>query len=117
MGGYERLSKVVDQVGIDAAGTQLEVAQLATSLTRAGFTVDQVAEALPGVVRGAEATGTAFEQMGDITGSTLRGFGLEVDQTARVVDVLVNTANASNASIEGLGYTMAYAAPRQTSAK
>jgi len=110
-GGYQRLSQIVDQVGIDAAGTTKQVAELATSLVRAGFSVSEVEGALAGVVRGAEATGTGFESFGNIVGNTLRGFGLEVDQTARVVDVLVNTANSSNASIEGLGYTFEYTAP------
>ena len=110
-GGYERLGKIVDQVGIEAAGTTKQVAELATSLVRAGFTVSEVEGALPGVVKGAEATGTSFEQFGEIVGNTLRGFGLEVDQTARVVDVLTNTANSSNASISGLGYTFEYTAP------
>ena len=110
-GGYQRLSQIVDQVGIDAAGTTKQVAELATSLVRAGFSVSEVEGALAGVVRGAEATGTGFETFGNIVGNTLRGFGLEVDQTARVVDVLTNTANSSNASIEGLGYTFEYTAP------
>lgn len=110
-GGYERLGTIVDKVGIEAAATTKQVAELATSLVRAGFSVSEVEEALPGVVRGAEATGTSLEKMGDIVGNTLRGFGLEVDQTARVTDVLVNAANSSNASIEGLGYTFEYAAP------
>lgn len=110
-GGYERLGAIVDKVGIEAAGTTKEVAQLATALTRAGFTVKEIETALPGVVRGAEATGTSFASFGDIVGNTLRGFGLEVEETARVVDVLVNTANSSNASIEGLGYTFEYTAP------
>jgi len=110
-GGYQRLSQIVDQVGIDAAGTTKQVAELATSLVRAGFSVSEVEGALAGVVRGAEATGTGFEAFGNIVGNTLRGFGLEVDQTARVVDVLTNTANSSNASIEGLGYTFEYTAP------
>ena len=110
-GGYERLGKIVDKVGIDAAGTSKQVAELATSLVRAGFSVSEVEGALAGVVRGAEATGTGFESFGNIVGNTLRGFGLEVDQTARVVDVLTNTANSSNASIEGLGYTFEYTAP------
>lgn len=110
-GGYDRLAESVNKVGIEAAGTTLEVAKLATSLVRAGFTVDQVTEAMPGIVRGAEATGTSFESMGSIVGSTLRGFALDVSETSRVVDVLVNTANSSNASIEGLGFTMQYAAP------
>jgi TP901 family phage tail tape measure protein len=110
-GGYQRLSQIVDQVGIDAAGTTKQVAELATSLVRAGFSISEVEGALAGVVRGAEATGTGFQAFGDIVGNTLRGFGLEVDQTARVVDVLTNTANSSNASIEGLGYTFEYTAP------
>ncbi len=110
-GGYQRLSQIVDQVGIDAAGTTKQVAELATSLVRAGFSVSEVEGALAGVVRGAEATGTGFESFGNIVGNTLRGFGLEVDQTARVVDVITKTVNASNASVEGLGYTFQYTAP------
>lgn len=116
-GGYERLYKSVELVGIEAAGTQQEVAALATSLVRAGYTVSEVEKAMPGIVRGAEATGTAFEQMGSIVGNTLRGFGLDVKETARVTDVLVKTANASNASVEGLGYTFQYAAPVAKSLK
>ena len=110
-GGYQRLSQIVDKVGIDAAGTTKQVAELATSLVRAGFSISEVEGALAGVVRGAEATGTGFKAFGDIVGNTLRGFGLEVDQTARVVDVLTNTANSSSASVEGLGYTFEYTAP------
>ena len=110
-GGYERLAAVVDKVGIEAAGTTKQVAELATSLVRAGFSIKEVEAALPGVVKGAEATGTSFAAFGDIVGNTLRGFGLEVSETSRVVDVLVNTANSSNASIEGLGYTFEYTAP------
>ena len=110
-GGYERLSAVVEKVGVDAAGTGKQVAELATSLVRAGFSVKEVENALPGVVRGAEATGTGFQQFGDIVGNTLRGFGLDVEETARVVDIMTKTANSSNASIEGLGYTFEYTAP------
>jgi TP901 family phage tail tape measure protein len=110
-GGYERLGQIVEKVGIDAAGTSKQVAELATSLVRAGFSVSEVEKALPGVVRGAEATGTGFEQMGDIVGSTLRGFGLEADQVGRVTDVMVNLANSTNASIEGMAYTFRDTAP------
>jgi hypothetical protein len=75
-GGYQRLSQIVDKVGIDAAGTTKQVAELATSLVRAGFSISEVEGALAGVVRGAEATGTGFEAFGNIVGNTLRGFGL-----------------------------------------
>lgn len=110
-GGYERLGQIVEKVGIDAAGTSKQVAELATSLVRAGFSVSEVEKALPGVVRGAEATGTGFEQMGDIIGSTLRGFGLQADEVGRVTDVITNLVNSTNASVEGVAYTFRDTAP------
>lgn len=110
-GGYERLGAVVERVGIDAAGTSKQVAELATSLVKAGFSVSEVETALPGVVRGAEATGTAFERFGEITGSTLRQFGLEASEIGRVNDVLAQTVNGTNATVEGFAYAMNEAAP------
>ncbi len=109
--GYERLGAIVDKVGIDAAGTSKQVAELATSLVKAGFNVGEVETALPGVVRGAEATGTAFERFGEITGSTLRQFGLEASEISRVTDVLAQTVNQTNATTEGFAYAMNEAAP------
>jgi TP901 family phage tail tape measure protein len=110
-GGYERLGAVVEKVGIDAAGTSKQVAELATSLVKAGFSVGEVETALPGVVRGAEATGTAFERFGEIAGSTLRQFGLEASEIGRVGDVITQTVNGTNATVEGFAYAMNEAAP------
>ncbi len=109
-GGYQRLSTVVSKVGIEAAGTTKEVAQLATSLVQAGFSVKEVEAALPGIVRGAEATGTGFEEFGSIIADTLRSFGLEASETGRVVDVMAKTVNSSNAQMEDLSYTFQYSA-------
>lgn len=109
--GYERLGAVVEKVGIDAAGTSKQVAELATSLVKAGFNVSEVETALPGVVRGAEATGTAFERFGEIVGSTLRQFGLEASEIGRVTDVMTQTVNQTNATTEGFAYAMNEAAP------
>ena len=110
-GAYDRLARVVDQVGIDAAGTTQEVAQMATSLVRAGFSVKETEQALGSIVRGAEATGTSFEQMGDIVGFTIKGFGMQANETTRVVDALVQGANSSATSVSGMGMAFKYAAP------
>lgn len=110
-GGYERLAAAIDQVGIEAAGTQLEVAQLATALVRGGMTIDQAQASLGAIVRGAEATGTGFEQMGDIVSASLKGFGLEAKDAQRVVDALTQGANSSATSVAGLGMAFKYAAP------
>ena len=110
-GGYERLGAVVQKVGIEAAGTTKQVAELATSLVRAGFSISEVEDALPGVVRGAEATGTGFEQFGDVVGNTLRAFALEASEVGRVTDVITKTVNSTNAQVEDLAYTFNYSAP------
>ena len=109
-GGYQRLSTVVDRVGIEAAGTTKEVAQLATSLVRAGFSIKEVEDALPGIVRGAEATGTKFEEFGSIVSDALNSFGINASETGRVVDIMAKTVNSSNAQMEDLSYTFKYSA-------
>ena len=110
-GAYDRLAAVIDRVGIDAAGTTQQVAEMATSLVRAGFSVSQVESALPAIVRGAEATGTSFETMGDVVGATIKGFGLQASDAARVVDALAQGANSSATSVTGMGMAFKYAAP------
>jgi TP901 family phage tail tape measure protein len=110
-GAYDRLASVIDKVGIDAAGTTQQVAEMATSLVRAGFSVAETEQALGSIVRGAEATGTSFETMGDVVGATIKGFGLQATDAARVVDALAQGANSSATSVTGMGMAFKYAAP------
>ena len=110
-GGYDRLSAVVDRVGIDAAGTTKQVAELATELIRGGLTVQQVNDSLAAIVRGAEATGTGFAQMGQNVAAAMKIFSLPASEAARVVDALSQGANSSASSVEGLGNGLAYAGP------
>jgi len=110
-GGYDKIARSIDQVGIEAAGTQQEVAQLATELIRGGMTVDQMNDSLGAIVRGAEATGTGFAQMGSVVSASLKGFGLQATDATRVVDALVTGANASASSVDGMGMAFKYAAP------
>jgi TP901 family phage tail tape measure protein len=110
-GGYERIARSIDTVGIEAAGTQMQVAQLATELIRGGMTVEQMNASLGAIVRGAEATGTGFAQMGSVVSASLKGFGLQAEDARRIVDALVQGANASAASVDGMGMAFKYAAP------
>lgn len=110
-GGYGKLSDAIDKVGIEAAGTQQQVAELTTELVRGGLTIDQTTESLAAIVRGAEATGTAYAAMGSVVSAALKGFGLDASEATRVVDALVTGANASATSVEGMGNAFKYAAP------
>ena len=94
-----------------AAGTPQEVAELATSLARAGFDADQISGSLNGIVLGAEATQTAFSDMGSIVANNINAFGLEVSDTEALVDILVASANSANQTVTDLGESLKYAAP------
>ena len=110
-GNLDQLRQSIERVASTAAGTPTEVAALATSLSRAGFTAQETSESLQGIVTGAEATSVAFDQLGSIVSSSLRAFGLATSDTASVVDTLVQTANSSNQTILDLGEALSYAAP------
>lgn len=110
-GAYDKIASAVDRVGIEAAGSTQDVAALATELIRGGMTADQVGASLGDIVRGAEATGTAYAAMGSNVSAALKGFGLAASDARRVVDAMVTGANASATSVEGMGMAFKYAAP------
>jgi TP901 family phage tail tape measure protein len=109
-GSFEVLRKEIEAVASTAAGTPTEVAALATALSRAGFSADQTAKALRGIVQGAEATDTAFADMGGIVGTILKTFQVDASQTSGIVDVLVKSANSANQTVIDVGEAMSYAA-------
>jgi TP901 family phage tail tape measure protein len=109
-GSFNVLRKEIEAVAAVAAGTPTEVAALATALSRAGFSADQTTKALRGIVLGAEATDTAFDQMGSIVGTVLKTFQMDASQTASVVDVMVKSANSANQTVADVGEAMSYAA-------
>ena len=110
-GNYDELRKSIEDVARVAAGTPTQVAQLATALSRAGFTAKETTQSLRGVVLGAEATSITFEEMGSVMSDVMRSFGIDTSKTAQVVDILVKSANSSNQTVLDLGEAMKYAAP------
>ena len=110
-GNYKQIEQAVASTAQIAAGTPQEVATLATALARAGFDADQISNSLNGIVLGAEATSTSFEEMGTIVADNLNSFGLEASDTSSLVDILVASANNANQTVSDLGVSLKYAAP------
>ena len=94
-----------------SASTASDVAAVAQSLAKAGFSLTEIDAALQPIIQGAEATGTSYETMGDIVASALGGFSLEAKDAADVADTLVVAANNSNQSVSDLGEALKYVAP------
>ena len=80
-------------------------------LAQAGFEVNEVLSATPGILQLATAGQMGLAQAADIASNVLGGMRLEVDQLNRVNDVLAATAAGSNTTVSQLGQALSTAAP------
>jgi TP901 family phage tail tape measure protein len=99
------------RLGATTRFTAVQAAEGAELLARAGFDANQTLEALEGTLRLAQAGELGLAQAASVTTSILKGFQLEVDQTARVVDVLAKGAASANTTVAGLGEAAKFVAP------
>ena len=106
-----QIKSAVEDTASVAAGTPQQVAELATTLARAGFNADEIQDSLKGIVKGAEAVDVSFAEMGSIASNNIRAFGLETKQTGALMDILVATSNNSNQNVLELGEALKYGAP------
>jgi TP901 family phage tail tape measure protein len=100
-----------EELGRTTSFTAIQVADLMTELGRAGFSPDQVNEMTGAVLDLARATGTDAVLSSGILSASIRQFGLDAGDAARVADVLTLAANASFTSVEDLGEALSYAGP------
>ncbi len=105
-----QLTLAAKKFGAKSSFDPIEVAGGMEELARAGFSATETLQALPGVLAAAAAEGMPLAEATNVITSTLRGMGLEADQSTRVADVLALASARTNASISGLGEGMKYAA-------
>jgi TP901 family phage tail tape measure protein len=109
-GEMAQLTLAAKKFGAKSTFDPVEVAGAMEELARAGFNTTETLSALPGVLAAAAAEGMPLAEATSVITSTLRGMGLEADQSARVADVLALASAKTNASISSLGEGMKYAA-------
>ncbi len=80
-------------------------------LAMAGFSVNEVLEATPGLLELAAAGSMDLASAADLASNVLGGMQLQVSELGRVNDVLAAAAAGSNTNIRQLGEAMSYAAP------
>jgi TP901 family phage tail tape measure protein len=99
------------ELGETTRFTASAAAEGMTNLARSGFEVDEVLGAIGGTLNLAQAGALDLATASRITAATLRGFRLEVEETAKVVDVLALAANKSNTTLGELGDAIKFVAP------
>ena len=108
---FQRLTETAKRLGATTSFTAVEVAQMMTELGRAGFTADQIDVMTTAVLNLARASGTEGAVAAGIMAATIRQFGLDATDAARVADVLTAAANKTFNTVESLGEALSYAGP------
>ncbi len=108
---FGKLEEQAISLGASTAYSATEAAQGMENLASAGFTVEEIYDAMPGMLNLAASSGEDLATSADIAASTLRGFGLEASQAAHVADVLAKNAADTNAAVYDTGEAMKYVAP------
>lgn len=108
---FEKLTALAKELGRTTSFTAVQVAAGMAEMGRMGFTATEILEGIPHVMNLARATTTEVGEAAEIAGASLRGFGLDASQMARVADVLTTAANKSAQRLEDIGEAMKYVAP------
>lgn len=107
----ERLEQTALDLGASTSKSATEVAVGMEQMAAAGFEVNEIIAAMPGVIAAAEASGEDMARVTEVVTAALNGFGLEASEASRVADIMAEAANRSAASIDDFGYAFKYAAP------
>lgn len=86
-----------------------ESASAQFEFSKAGFGVNEILAATPGILNTATAAGIGLAEATEITSGALRMFKLGAGESNKVGDVLAKTANSTSTDVRGLGETLKYA--------
>lgn len=105
------LRETAKSLGASTSFSASQAAEGMQNLASAGFSVNEIVEAMPGMLDLAASSGESLASASDIAATTLRGFGLEASKAGHVADVLAEVAARTNASVSDTGEAMKYIAP------
>jgi hypothetical protein len=91
--------------------TAAQVAGLQTEFAKLGFSTQEILDATGATLELAAATGTDLARAAEVAGATIRGFGLNANETQRVVDVMALSFSKSALDTERFAESMKLIAP------
>ena len=107
----DKLTEQAMQLGAETSFSATQVAEGMENLASAGFTTEEIMEAMPGLLDLAASSGADLATSSEIAASAIRGFGLEASEAGHVADVFAEAAAKTNAQTEDMGEAMKYIAP------
>lgn len=107
----EQLTNQAIDLGASTTFSASEVASGMENLASAGFTTQEIMDAMPGLLNLAASSGADLARSSEIAASAIRGFGLEANSSAHIADVFAEASARTNAQVEDMGEAMKYIAP------
>lgn len=104
------LEDTVIDLGKATAFSAGEAAQAANELVKAGLSIQETMDALPGMLDLAAAGELNVAQAAEITANQLKVFGLEAKDAVEVADTLALAANRSTTEVTDLGMSLSMSA-------
>lgn len=113
---FERLTKNAKELALGTMFTASQVGELQLAYAKLGFTTEEIEAAGEATLKLATITGDDLGGAADVVGATIRGFGLDASEAARVVDVMAKSFTSSALNLEVFKQSMKTLAPIANSA-
>lgn len=108
---FKQLSQTAKDLGASTVFSASEVSLGMQYLALAGWQVNEVVAAMPGLLDMAAAGGADLATASDIVATVMRAMKIEASEASRVADIFAKTATSSATNIDLMGETLKYAAP------
>lgn len=97
------LTEKAEELGANTVFSAYESAQAMTYMAQAGWETGDMLEGMDGVIALAAASGEDLAMVSSVVADTLAGFQMDASETARMADVLAQTAAKTNTGVLEMG--------------
>ena len=108
---FDALQDKAIELGASTSFSASEVAQAMTEMAKAGWNSQQIIDGMGGVLDAAAASGEELASVGTIVADAITTFGLSASESARVADLLTQSANSGTIGINDLAESFKYIGP------
>ena len=105
------LSNQAKELGASTQFTAIQVVKLQTELAKLGFSAADIANSTPAILDLAASLEVDLASAAELAGSTVRSFGLDTEDTQKVVDVMALSTSSSALNFESLRESLKLVAP------
>lgn len=113
---FQALEQDALRLGSSTSFTASEVSALQLEFAKLGFTSEEITKVTESTLNLAKATGSDLATSAEVAGATLRGFGLDAEETSRVTDVMAASFSSTALDMSSFKDAMKFVAPVAKSA-